>query len=139
MSKAGRARVRASQPSAAPPALWNQPWTAPAILAALGILVYANSFTKPFVFDGVHLIVENPAVRSLRFWDFEISNRPIGFLTFAVNYALGVYEVWGYHAVNLAIHLAAAWVLYALVRDTVARGRLAERYGHASRGLALVH
>ena len=52
-------------------------------------------------------------------WGWLATNRPITFLTFAVNYALHGTQVWGYHAVNLAIHAAAACALLALVRDTL--------------------
>jgi len=46
--------------------------------------------------------------------------------------------VWGYHAVNLAIHLAAACLVWVLIRDTLARGRqVAQRYRSAAAGLAL--
>jgi len=118
--------------------LAKRPWAGPAIILAIGSLVYANSFKGVFVYDEVYSIVDNPSIKSLRFWDYEVgSNRPVGYLTFALNYAVGGLDPRGYHVVNLAIHLAAAWLIFALVRDTLARGRLATRYGPSARGLAL--
>jgi len=58
------------------------------------------------------------------------------YLTLAVNYALGGLEVWGYHAVNLLIHLLAALTLYGLLRRTFLSDRLKERYGDVSESLA---
>jgi protein O-mannosyl-transferase len=69
------------------------------------------------------------------------SGRPVASLTFALNHALAPPDVrdvftaggrgappavaararqnlWGYHAVNLAIHVMAAWVLFGVVRRT---------------------
>src|SRR5207247_143004 len=48
------------------------------------------------------------------------------------------YEVWSYHAVNLAIHLGAGLCLFGLVRRTLRAPRLAERLGDAADGLALM-
>jgi len=40
-------------------------------------------------------------------------------LTFALNYAVGKLNPWGYHAVNLAIHILAALALFGIVRRTL--------------------
>ena len=82
---------------------------------------YANSFGGSFHYDDFHSIVENPAVRSLRnipayFTDMELFStdrekgmyRPVLLTTFALNYAAGEYEVWGYLLVNLLIHLGCS-------------------------------
>ncbi len=109
------------------------------ILLAAGTLVYSNSFTGPFLFDGALYVQENPAI--LKLWPpwapMVNTNRPLGDWSFALNYALGGFDVWGYHAVNLAIHLAAALVLFGIIRRTLARGRLAARFRAAAWGLAL--
>ncbi len=77
------------------------------------MLAYANSFSAPFIFDGVSYIEQNPAVHTL--WPpwvpMRDTMRPVGWWSFAVNYAIGGTNVWGYHAANLAIHLAAALTL----------------------------
>ncbi len=109
------------------------------IVLAAGILAYGNSFSGPFVFDGTENIQQNPAIRKL--WPpwapMVGTNRPLGFWSFALNYALGGTKVWGYHAANLAIHLAAAMVLFGIVRRTLSRGPLALRFAAAAYGLAL--
>ena len=50
-----------------------------------------------------------------------VEGRPIVNLSFALNYALGGTRVWGYHAVNLAIHAAAGCALFGVVRRTLRR------------------
>ena len=110
------------------------------ILAATGMLAYANSFAAPFAFDfNLNDVEQNPAIH--RLWPpwapMRNTMRPVGWWTFAVNYAAGGTAVWGYHAVNLAIHLAAALTLYGIVRRSLLGGRLAVRFGAAAPRLAL--
>ena len=70
---------------------------------------------------------ENPSIRHLwPIWQVlfpqdagRVGGRPVVSLTLAVNYALGGMNVWGYHAVNLAIHILAAWTLLGVVRRTL--------------------
>jgi protein O-mannosyl-transferase len=57
-----------------------------------------------------------------------IGGRPVVNLTFALNYAIGGYGVAGYHAVNLAIHLATALILFGLTRRTLLRPTLRDRF-----------
>ncbi|HEY3232961.1 MAG TPA: tetratricopeptide repeat protein [Roseiflexaceae bacterium] len=73
--------------------------------------------------------------------DTTLSGRPIASLTFAINYALArrdPRDLWGYHVVNLAIHILAALVLFGIVRRTLAGTRMRERFGAAATPLAFV-
>jgi len=56
--------------------------------------------------------------------------------TFAINYASGGVTPWGYHAVNLAIHILAGLTLFEIVRRTLAQPPLRERFGAAENELA---
>ena len=113
-----RARKAAPTPTAAPA------WWAPVALLAAGLITYANSFGGLFLFDDLGTIVRNPQIRAL--WrlsqvlvppaDTAVAGRPLVNLSFALNYALGGTNVWGYHAVNLALHLTCALLIYALIR-----------------------
>jgi len=110
------------------------------ILIASGMLAYANSFPAPFIFDGKDYIEQNSTLHTLwPLWAPMIDTmRPVGWLSFAINYATCGTKVWGYHATNLAIHMAAALTLFAIVRRTLSGKRLAARFGPASSDLALV-
>lgn len=118
---------------------------AAAVLAALGILVYANSLAVPFIFDDEVAILQNPSIRKLwPIWETfaaparrVLAGRPLVSLTFALNYAVGGLDVRGYHAVNLALHVLSALTLYGVVRRTLARPALAARFGRAAAPLAL--
>lgn len=65
--------------------------------------------------DDLPNIVENPKIRGLaNLCDFA-SARYVGFFSFALNYSLGGLDVWGYHLVNLVLHITTGFLVYALV------------------------
>ncbi len=91
------------------------------LIAVLGIIAYSNSFHVPFVFDDASSIVDNNVVHDVGNFLFNSAgysynpNRFIGYLTFALNYTWGGFDVTGYHIVNLAIHIINALLVYGLV------------------------
>ena len=99
------------------------------MVVAAGLLAYHNSFTGPFTFDDRPSILENPTIRHL--WPIwqplspphrdrpTVEGRPVINLSFAINYALGGYGVWGYHALNLTVHVLAGLTLLGVVRRTL--------------------
>ena len=117
----------------------------PVLIIAAGIWAYHNSFSGPFIFDDLRWIPENRTIRHL--WPISdvlsptssslINARPVINLSLAVNYALGGYNVWGYHALNLAIHILAGLTLFGIVRRTLLQPRLRGHFGAAANGLAL--
>jgi len=93
------------------------------LICLTGVIAYSNSFDCSFHFDDVPTIEENSAIRNLSdvkaWWGF-YSSRPIGFLSFALNYHFYGLDVWGYHLVNLAIHIVNAVLVWWLVMLTMA-------------------
>jgi len=101
-------------------------WAAPAAIAVAALVAYGRTFSVPFLLDDMAAIGDNPTLRHLATVfsppaDTTVSGRPFLNLSLALNYAAGGTAVWGYHAVNLAIHLAAALTLFGLVRRTLSR------------------
>jgi protein O-mannosyl-transferase len=123
---------------ACPPRNWRR-FAAEAVLIAAGLAVYSNSLEVPFLLDDWTRIENNAALRTL--WPVWVpmsnTNRPFGCYTLAINYALHGYRVSGYHAVNLAIHLAAGLLLFGIIRRTLAESARTEAYRSASEPLAL--
>src|SRR5215470_11781277 len=115
------------------------------VLIGAGLYSYHSSLHHPFIFDDLPSITENPTIR--RLWPpwgalsppprTPMTGRPVVNLSLAVNYALGGLNVWGYHVLNLAVHLGAALALYGVVRRTLLGPRLRDRYGDAAPWLAL--
>jgi tetratricopeptide (TPR) repeat protein len=130
------------QGAAAPaPPRWRTRLAA-AIIIAASAGVYANSFQGQFVFDDLSSITQSDDLRHLwPPWHMFVAKtyfaRPVLGLTFAANYVLGGSDPWGYHAVNLVIHVAAALVLFGLVRRTLRTERVRERFGRAADTVAL--
>lgn len=98
------------------------------------IAAYHNALSTPFVFDDQFAIVENPTIRDLGHLGAVLrpppfasgaAGRPLVNLSLALNYAAGGLNPWGYHALNLALHAAAALALFGLLRRAFARTALA--------------
>lgn len=148
MGKAQRRKVeRAAQPSP-PAAAGPRPGHlhalaavvgAPALIAATVLLLYANSFAIPFLFDDVFEITQNPAVKTVEpLLSYAQRSRGIPALTFALNHRWGALNVWGYHLVNVLVHIANSLLVYALVHFTLRLPALRARYGASGRWLALL-
>lgn len=96
-------------------------------LAILVFSVYSNTLGSPFVFDDKDNIENNPYVRvtsldreSLQAVGRSINaNRPVANLSFALNYYFDGYRVFGYHLVNILIHMTNGIILYFLVKNTL--------------------
>ncbi len=116
---------------------------AAALLIAIGTAAYSSSFRGVFVFDDVKEIGVNPAIRHLwppgeaMFGGPGLPRRPLPYYTFAIDYALHGTDVWGYHAVNLAIHLAAGLALFGVIRRTLRMPRVPTRFAAVADQLAL--
>ena len=92
------------------------------LLAVFIGVIYYPTLDVPFVFDDFPNIVENPAVHPEKLADLrEVFNspisttRPLALLSFALNYLLGGLDVFGYHLVNILLHIANALLLYQLI------------------------
>lgn len=95
-------------------------WWGMALVWVLGVIIYSNSFDCTFHFDDLNNIVDNVAIRELGDWARIWSINPtrfLGNLSFAINYHYGELNVWGYHFVNLLIHLINATLVYWLTRQ----------------------
>jgi hypothetical protein len=96
-------------------------------LALTGAGLYARSLPAPFLPDDERSITENRQIRTLSPLsvplspprDTPVAGRPLVNLTFAANYAVGGLDPRGYRAVNIALHIGAAMLLFGLVRRSV--------------------
>ncbi|MBF0316740.1 MAG: tetratricopeptide repeat protein [Nitrospirae bacterium] len=100
------------------------------LIVVVGIIAYSNTLGAPFVFDDDVNIVQNPLIREFNYFlapsainssnadesvkDF-FRTRLLGYLSFAINYALNGYDVTGYHVFNIAIHITNALLVFWLI------------------------
>jgi Flp pilus assembly protein TadD len=137
-----------------------------ACLGLGGTWAYSTSFAGVLVLDDVRAIARNPTIRSLPASlappaATTVSGRPVGNLTLAINYALApadardvffpagpgappdaaqrfLRNVWGYHFLNLVIHLASGLALFGVVRRTLLSDRLRTQVDGTATWLAFV-
>ena len=93
-----------------------------AVLIAAGALAYWPALPSPFLFDDLTAVVTNPQIVSLSPAvalapprETPVAGRPLVNYSLALNYAAGGLNPRGYRLVNLALHLIAALLLYALI------------------------
>ena len=107
-------------------------------LLILTLAVFGQILTHEFVFDDLGLVVRNPLVHDLNrlpellgadYWSFTGHPsglyRPLVLLSFALEHAIFGLEPLGYHAANLALHAAVAWLAFGVVVKLTGDGRLA--------------
>ena len=90
-------------------------WLGIAIILILGMIIYSNSFDCSFQLDDKNSIINNKTIQEgasiPSIWAYS-HNRFFPYYSFAINYQLGGLDVWGYHFVNLLIHLINALLVY---------------------------
>ncbi|WP_438483291.1 tetratricopeptide repeat protein [Oleiharenicola lentus] len=97
-------------------------------LLIAAFVVYWNSFDVPFVFDDGPSIQGNPTIRQL--WPLTVplsppangegvTGRPLVNLSLAINFAIGGFEVRGYHVMNVFLHALAGLALWGIARRTL--------------------
>lgn len=121
---------------------------APLILAAVmilaGVVAWLPSLGGPFLFDDGDAIINNESIRDLGDvaslvtprMPSPTAGRPLPNITFAINYAIGGLDPFGYRVVNLLLHIAAAFALFGLLNATFRSQRLKSTFGESSTFLA---
>lgn len=111
---------------------------APLLLLGAGLLAYVNALDADFQFDDYAVIVDNADVHSLRAWADALPGiRPLLKLACALNWRLAP-QAAAFHAVNVAVHLLNALLLWRLALDWLARLRPARDPRFAAFATALL-
>lgn len=92
-------------------------------LVAVTLLAYANSFDGQYFLDDYGCIVGNETIGEIWLAADEVPHglqrRHLGRLSLWLNYQLGGLDPFGYHVVNLLIHLGVGLLLFDFVRRTL--------------------
>ncbi len=106
------------------------------LIALLSFFAFCNTFGNEFVFDDREIIVKNDLIKSLLnipeifnagywtgsqgmvpgVWGTDLY-RPLTVATYAVNYAMGRLQPFGYHLVNLLLQWLVSVFLFTLARQ----------------------
>jgi hypothetical protein len=121
-----------------------------AFMATVVFCIYSNILQSPFVLDDLSNIEHNSYIRLTRL-NFEeikqagfaspLPNRPVAYISFALNYYFHRLNVAGYHVLNILIHIACGIFLYFLTKTTLNSPALRSRsqpYGWAPFFTALI-
>ncbi len=102
--------------------------------------VYWNSLDGEFVFDDTSIVRNNPQIRSLapenlrrifgsHYWQTAAGQgglyRPVVVWSYALNYAVGQSDPWGYHLVNVLLHALNAVLVFLIVQELFGQGTFA--------------
>jgi len=113
-------------------------------------LIYSNTFHADWHLDDYQNIIQNQHLRKINdlkastVWDSLHSPvtqqifRPVAMLSFALNWYVGSNEVFGYHVVNLSIHLLTAFILYLIILNLFKTPNLKNRYLNNTGSIALL-
>ncbi len=87
-----------------------------AVVVLITLLAYARSFTASFQFDDYGVLVAQEEGRLSSLMDFVsfARARVVPFATLAANYWIGGQNPFGYHVVNVIIHLLTTFLVYQL-------------------------
>jgi len=105
----------------------NRPWAW--LLLGACLLSFANGLNGDFTYDDKAIVRDNPRIQewanlpqlfATHYFGGSLvtgtSYRPIDLLSFAANYLVHGKYLFGYHAVNLALHTASTLIFFVLFR-----------------------
>jgi cytochrome c-type biogenesis protein CcmH/NrfG len=115
------------------------------VVVASVAVVYQNSCNGPFIFDDIRAIRDNPRIRRLvpdrvvtpTVERTALAGRPVARLSFAINYALGGLDPWGYHLFNVMALALAALVVFGVIRRTAGGPRVSSPRESEATGTAM--
>ena len=108
-----------------PPSAWARNIYCSMALALTGILVYGNHLHNTFQFDSISYIknslsLKNPeSILTLQFWMSEFFARGLLSISMALNAHLDEMRPFGYHVLNLALHIFNAILVFYIFKKAL--------------------
>lgn len=105
-------------------------WYVFLLFVIAGSLIYWNCLSNPFIYDDEMYVVNNLNIRTLDNFSLFFKKastltgkgypgghyRPLVVLSYAINYAVGGLNTFGYHVVNLVFHIGAAFLVFLIMK-----------------------
>lgn len=107
--------------------LWRDPFVHILLILLTAFIVYFNTINVPFLFDDHTYLLRNPGIKSFdcfpdtrKVLEYAILQdvknnlilRPVAYFTFAMNYAIHGFDLFGYHMLNLLLHIGCGILVY---------------------------
>ncbi len=88
------------------------------ILVLAAFIAFGGCLLAAFQFDDLAIFSDPSLTSASGWWEIwrPLQTRPLTYFTFWANYQLGGQNPFGYHALNLALHLACVWVLFDVLK-----------------------
>ena len=100
------------------------------LICSLGFIAYSNTFHCSYHFDDEFLLLDNVSLRNIANLKgyLGFSALPLYLLSsLALNYHFHQFDVYGYHVVNLALHLVSAIMVWWLALLTLSTPAIKKR------------
>ncbi len=106
------------------------------VFLSVGLLIYSEVLRHGvFLFDDFVYVIGNPLITDLS--STNISDpRQLGYFTFALNYTFGGEDPFGYHLVNVLIHIVNSLLVFSLIMSLVTALKAAEEQAPVFRNIA---
>ncbi len=103
------------------------------------VVAYANALTGDFLFDDFNVIVNASQVHTWGDWWAGLGNgiRPLLKFSYTLNWTMGT-GVFGFHLLNLLIHLANVYLVYRLANEFVHQQLEQNKFEHVPLFAALL-
>ena len=117
------------------------------LLVVIGATTFQRGLMAPFIFDDLPNIVNNPHMRSLQptlskalgaVKEAPAYGRPVAAYSLALNFAFFELNPLSYHLFSLAVHLLNSLLVFDLIRRTIPRSQLGQRWVPRPGGTALL-
>lgn len=96
------------------------------VILVIAFLPYFNTFSNSFHYDDYVYIINNPAFKEYISHPFSIqqtlstlSYRSIVLDSLYLNYTIGGFNIFGFHALNLSIHILTSLLIFIFLKETI--------------------
>ncbi|MDP8215711.1 MAG: tetratricopeptide repeat protein [Candidatus Kaelpia imicola] len=95
------------------------------IIVAAGLIVYIGILDAPFIYDDIHLVLNNELITSFKYIPelfktifnsdiLRLPFRPLQIISYMFDYKLWTFDPRGYHLINVLLHVFNSLLLYGL-------------------------
>src|SRR5438874_4003809 len=114
-------------------------------LTILTVATYANSLRGAFVFDDLQIVMQNSALMNVKtFGDVVLlamreGSRKLLFFSYGLNYYWGGLQTFGYHVLNVVLHVVNVLLVYGIILEVLGEDKRARYVAFAGSAVFGVH